>query len=107
MAFNQGGHLMSNKKCKPLEGSFKRVKKGYEEIHILVPKQKPTDDAGLVLISSLPEWVQQVFPGEKKPNRVQNELYPIAYGTDEPILLCAPTGADKVFSFPSITSLVS
>ena len=98
---------MSNKKCKPLEGSFKRVKKGYEEIHILVPKQKPTDDAGLVLISSLPEWVQQVFPGEKKPNRVQNELYPIAYGTDEPILLCAPTGADKVFSFLFITSLFS
>ena len=47
MAFSQGGHLMSNKKCKPLEGSFKRMKKGYEEIHILVPKQKPTDDAGL------------------------------------------------------------
>ena len=68
MAFSQGGHLMSNKKCKPLEGSFKHVKKGYEEICILVPKQKPMDDAGLVLISSLLEWVQQVFPGEKKLN---------------------------------------
>ena len=38
---------MSNKKCEPLGGSFKHVKKGYDEIHILVPKQMPTDEAGL------------------------------------------------------------
>ena len=94
-------------KCKPPKGSFKCAKKGYEEIHIPVPKQNPTDDAGLVLISSLPEWVQQVFPEEKKPNRVQNKLYPIAYGTDEPILLCAPTGAGELFSFLFIMLMVS
>ena len=55
MASGQGDRLMSNKKCKLPEGSFKRAKKGYEEIHIPVPKQKPTDDAGLVPISSLLE----------------------------------------------------
>ena len=34
--------------------------------------------------------------GLKTLNHVQSKLYPIAFGTDEPILLCAPTGAGKV-----------
>jgi pre-mRNA-splicing helicase BRR2 len=72
MVFSQGGHLMLNK-CKPPKGSFKRAKKGYEEIHIPVPKQNPTDDAGLVPISSLLEWVEQTLPGAKKLNRVQGK----------------------------------
>ena len=38
-AFAQGGHLMSNKKCKLPEGSFKRTKKSYEEVHIPAPKK--------------------------------------------------------------------
>ena len=64
-------------------------------------------DAGLVPISSLSELVQQVFSVVKKLDQVQSKLYPIAYGTDEPILLCAPTGADKVISFLFITPLFS
>jgi pre-mRNA-splicing helicase BRR2 len=44
MAFSQGGHLMSNKKGKLPDGSFKRAKKGYEEIHVPAPKQKPVVD---------------------------------------------------------------
>ena len=83
------------------------MKRYYEEIHIPVPKQSPTDDAGLVPISSLLEWVEQTFPGAKKLNRVQGKLYPTTHGTDEPLLLCAPTGAGKVFSFPFIISMVS
>ena len=55
MAFSKGGHFMSKKKCKLPEGLFKHVRKGYEEICVLVPKQKPTDDAELAPISSLPE----------------------------------------------------
>lgn len=98
MAFSQGGHLMSNKKCKLPEGSFKRSKKGYEEIHVPAPKKKDTDAADLVPISSLPEWAQAAFPGLKSLNRVQSKLYPIAFGQDDPILLCAPTGAGKVRS---------
>ena len=72
----------SNKKCKLPEGSFKCVKRCYEEIHIPVPKQKPTSDGGLVPISSLSELVQQVYPVAKKLDRVQSKLYPIAYGTN-------------------------
>ncbi|KJA17891.1 hypothetical protein HYPSUDRAFT_205863 [Hypholoma sublateritium FD-334 SS-4] len=94
MAFSQGGHLMSNKKCKLPDGSFKRAKKGYEEIHVPAPKQKPTIDGENIPISSLPAWAREAFTVPKL-NRVQSKLYPIAFGTDEPILLCAPTGAGK------------
>ena len=98
MAFSQGGHLMSNKKCKLPEGSFKRAKKGYEEIHVPAPKQKTTAASDLVPIADLPAWAREAFPGTKSLNRVQSKLYPVAFGTDEPILLCAPTGAGKVGS---------
>jgi hypothetical protein len=32
MAFSQGGHLMSNKKCMLPDSSFKHARKGYKEI---------------------------------------------------------------------------
>lgn len=96
MAFSQGGHLMSNKKCKLPEGSFKRTKKGYEEIHVPAPKKTVPPPGELVPIADLPAWAQECFKGMKNLNRVQSKLYPIAFGTDEPLLLCAPTGAGKV-----------
>ena len=65
------------------------------------------DDTGPVPIFSLPEWVEQGFPGVKKLNRVQSKLYLANYGTDEPILLCAPTGAGELFSFLFIMLMVS
>ena len=102
MIFSQGGHLMSNKTTKLPQGSFKRAKKGYEEIHVPAPKSKPVTTGELVPITDLPEWARQGFPGLKTLNRVQSKLYPIAFGTDEPILLCAPTGAGKAGSFAHI-----
>ncbi|KIJ63099.1 hypothetical protein HYDPIDRAFT_29788 [Hydnomerulius pinastri MD-312] len=94
MAFSQGGHLMSNKKCKLPDGSFKRARKGYEEIHVPAPKKQPDSEAELVPITSLPEWARAAFTVPKL-NRVQSKLYPVAFGSDEPVLLCAPTGAGK------------
>ncbi|KAK7020512.1 putative ATP dependent RNA helicase [Favolaschia claudopus] len=94
MAFSQGGHLMSNKKCKLPEGSFKRARKGYEEIHVPAPKKKNIPDTDLVPISDLPAWARPAFTVPKL-NPVQSKVFPIAFGTDEPILLCAPTGAGK------------
>ncbi|KAF8507301.1 putative RNA helicase [Hysterangium stoloniferum] len=95
MVFSQGGHLMSNKKCKLPEGSFKRSKKGYEEIHVPAPKPKPVTTSEIVPIDNLPEWAREAFGTMKTLNRVQSKLFPVAFGTDEPILLCAPTGAGK------------
>ena len=95
MMFSQGGHLMSNKKCKLPEGSFKRSRKGFEEIHVPAPKAKPMTEGELVPVTALPPWAREAFTVPRL-NRVQSKLYPVAFGTDEPILLCAPTGAGKV-----------
>jgi len=103
MAFSQGGHLMSNKKCKLPEGSFKRARKSYEEIHVPAPKQKPVTPGDLVPIDELPPWAREAFTGTRTLNRIQSKLFPIAFGTDEPILLCAPTGAGKVCKWPTMS----
>ncbi|CAG8675083.1 6955_t:CDS:2 [Cetraspora pellucida] len=96
LMFTQGGHLMSNKKCKLPDGSFKRSMKGYEEIHVPAPRPKPfADDEKLFSISELPEWTQAAFKGARTLNRIQSKLYPVAYGGDDNLLLCAPTGSGK------------
>jgi hypothetical protein len=41
------------------------------------------------------EWARQAFTVQKL-NKIQSKLFPVAFGTNEPILLCAPTGAGKV-----------
>lgn len=94
MAFSQGGHLMTNKKCKLPDGSFKRSRKGFEEIHVPAPPKKPVRDDEFISIEKLPGWARAAFTVPKL-NRVQSKLFPVAFGTDEPILLCAPTGAGK------------
>ncbi|KAI9030984.1 Sec63 Brl domain-containing protein [Phycomyces nitens] len=96
LAFEQGSHLMSNKKVKLPDGSFKRAKKGYEEIHVPAPKpQSFGADEKLVPIKSMPSWTHDAFAGAENLNRVQSRLYPTAFGSDENVLLCAPTGAGK------------
>jgi pre-mRNA-splicing helicase BRR2 len=96
LEFGQGGHLMANKQCKLPEGSFRKTLKGYEEVFVPAMKPKPFDkDEKLVKITDMPEWAQATFAGYKTLNRVQSRLYPTAFGTDENLLLCAPTGAGK------------
>ena len=95
MAFSQGGHLMSNKKCKLPDGSFKRSRKGFEEIHVPAPKKHAGNEGELIPVTKLPEWARAAF-SVPRLNRVQSKLFPLAFGTDEPLLLCAPTGAGKV-----------
>ncbi len=78
MAFAQGGHLMSNKKCKLPEGSFKRSKKGYEEIHIPLPKSAPSGSTVRVPLTALPEWAREAFgPGVTELNPVQSKVFPV------------------------------
>lgn len=86
---------MSNKKCKLPDGSFKRSRKGFEEIHVPAPKKHAGSDDDLVPLTKLPEWTRAAFTVPRL-NRVQSKLFPVAFGTDEPLLLCAPTGAGKV-----------
>ena len=53
LAFQQGGHLMSNKRCELPAGSYRTQKKGYEEVHVPALKPKPFgDDEKLVQVSA-------------------------------------------------------
>ncbi|KDN46281.1 putative ATP dependent RNA helicase [Tilletiaria anomala UBC 951] len=94
MAFSQGAHLNSNPKVQ-LRDSFKRTMKGYEEIHVPAPQKKEIPQDELVPIASLPHWAQPAFPGALTLNPVQSKCFRVAFGSDDPMLLCAPTGAGK------------
>lgn len=97
MKFNQGSRTMTNKKCKLPEGSHKvqPTGKGYEEIRVPAPQKAIVSSEDLVKISELPDWSREAFKGATSLNRVQSKTFPIAFGQDDPILLCAPTGAGK------------
>ncbi|KXN86232.1 Pre-mRNA-splicing factor brr2 [Leucoagaricus sp. SymC.cos] len=73
MAFSLGSHLMSNKKVKLLEGSFKHAKKGSEGIHVLASKSEPVTDAELVVIPPLPAWAREAFTANIAMLTVLNE----------------------------------
>ncbi|KAK2759975.1 hypothetical protein FQN54_002711 [Arachnomyces sp. PD_36] len=49
----------------------------------------------LVKISEMDGLCRGTFPGYKALNRMQSLLYPVAYKTNENMLICAPTGAGK------------
>uniref|UniRef100_A0A8C1M7N9 Activating signal cointegrator 1 complex subunit 3 n=1 Tax=Cyprinus carpio TaxID=7962 RepID=A0A8C1M7N9_CYPCA len=87
---------MANKRCQLPDGSFRKQRKGYEEVH--VPALKPKafgDDETLVAIEKLPKYAQAGFEGLKTLNRIQSKLFKTTLETDENLLVCAPTGAGK------------
>ncbi|CAG7711653.1 unnamed protein product, partial [Allacma fusca] len=54
----QGSHFMANDKCQLPDGSFRKLKKGYEEVHVPALKPKPFGaDEGLIAIDKLPKYV--------------------------------------------------
>uniref|UniRef100_A0AAQ4RIN1 U5 small nuclear ribonucleoprotein 200 kDa helicase n=1 Tax=Gasterosteus aculeatus aculeatus TaxID=481459 RepID=A0AAQ4RIN1_GASAC len=96
LAFTQGSHFMANKRCQLPDGSFRKQRKGYEEVHVPALKPKPfADDEVLVPIEKLPKYAQAGFEGFKTLNRIQSKLFKTALETDENLLVCAPTGAGK------------
>lgn len=77
-------------------GSQTRHEKNYEEI--IVPAAKVgTLGVGrrLVPIKEMDMLCQNTFRGYKSLNRMQSLVYPVAYSTNENMLICAPTGAGK------------
>ena len=97
LAFSQGSHLMANKRCQLPDGSFRKQKKGYGEVHVPAFKPKPFAAVGenLVNIEKLPGYAQPAFEGFKSLNRIQSRVYSATMESDENLLLCAPTGAGK------------
>uniref|UniRef100_A0A7N8XRZ3 Activating signal cointegrator 1 complex subunit 3 n=1 Tax=Mastacembelus armatus TaxID=205130 RepID=A0A7N8XRZ3_9TELE len=96
LAFTQGSHFMANKRCQLPDGSFRKQRKGYEEVHVPALKPKPfSEDEVLVGIEKLPKYAQAGFEGFKTLNRIQSKLFKTTMETDENLLVCAPTGAGK------------
>ena len=76
--------------------SERKVGQGWEEIHLPAPKKldKPSSNS-LVHIETLEPWAQLAFPSTKALNRIQSEVFDVAYNSSENMLICAPTGAGK------------
>ena len=94
MKFSLGGHFMANKKCQLPEGSFRKQKKGYEEVHVPAAKPYSEDSKSRVSIEDLPVYVQPAFKGFKTLNVIQTAVHKAALETDENLLICAPTVSD-------------
>ncbi|EEQ38863.1 hypothetical protein CLUG_02989 [Clavispora lusitaniae ATCC 42720] len=99
LAFDQGAHLMASAKISLPKGSYQQNKKQYDIISVPAPTPTPPPPAAepLVSVAEMPEWAQAAFPaGETATlNRIQSQIYPKAFLSDENLLLCAPTGAGK------------
>ncbi|WLF80619.1 Pre-mRNA-splicing helicase BRR2 [Lodderomyces elongisporus] len=81
------------------EGTFQEKLPSYDIITVPPPlaKQKNVEKDELLPTSSLPAWAREVFPTNETTtfNRIQSKIYPKAFGSDENLLICAPTGAGK------------
>jgi pre-mRNA-splicing helicase BRR2 len=95
LAFRDGAHTMTNKKCNLPDKSWRAMKKGYEEVHVPAVRSAMSKDEKLVPIKDLPEWTHDAFKGMDKLNRIQSRMCEVALTSSENILLCAPTGAGK------------
>ncbi|BEI88967.1 uncharacterized protein CcaverHIS019_0203290 [Cutaneotrichosporon cavernicola] len=68
----------------------------FEEVIIPPPQAIPPKlNERPINISELPELARRCFPGYKELNRMQSVVQPTAMGTNENMLVCAPTGAGK------------
>ncbi|EGY18790.1 hypothetical protein VD0002_g2862 [Verticillium dahliae] len=78
------------------EGSKRDVFEKYEEYSIPAGK-KGTLGPGrkLVNIADMDGLCRATFKGYKSLNRMQSLVHPVAYKTNENMLICAPTGAGK------------
>lgn len=79
-------------------GSTREVGKGFEEIFVPPPVREPFSEDDLVDISTAlnghPELLR-AMRGVKRLNRLQSMVYPVAFKSNENLLVCAPTGAGK------------
>ncbi|KAK5666592.1 putative steryl acetyl hydrolase mug81 [Batrachochytrium dendrobatidis] len=87
--------LFGSKYALPV-GTVRVDEKDFEEVEIPITKASPVRTTeSRVLISSMDKIAQSVFKGYESLNRVQSIVYPVAYETNENMLVCAPTGAGK------------
>ncbi|KAI5963826.1 brr2 [Candida pseudojiufengensis] len=78
------------------KGTFQEKLPKYDIITI-PPNTTPTEEIELLPITKLPEWAREVFPSNETTtfNKIQSKIFPMAFESDENLLICAPTGAGK------------
>lgn len=78
------------------DGSKRTENEKYEE-YVIPAAKVGTLGVGkkLVEISEMDRLCRRTFKGFKALNRMQSLVYPVAYKTNENMLICAPTGAGK------------
>lgn len=89
LAFREGSHTMTNKKCELPDQSWRAMKPGYEEVHVPAVRSVAPPDEKLVPIADLPEWTHDAFKGMTMLNRVQSKMADVALRSSENVLLCA------------------
>ena len=78
------------------KGSIRIEQEKYEEYSIPAAKVGTLGTGRkLVEIAEMDGLCQRTFKGYKTLNRMQSLVYPVAYKTNENMLICAPTGAGK------------
>lgn len=98
MANISGGGVLSQfgtKYSLPM-GTARHDYKDYLEV--IVPPAKAVfkrPSERLIAVSELDILIKGSFAGYTHLNRIQSIVYPTAYGSNENILICAPTGAGK------------
>ncbi|KAI4463430.1 sec63 domain-containing [Holotrichia oblita] len=76
--------------------ALKKSTQTYDEITI--PSRKSTEKINFVpkiKVSTMDKIGKMVFRDIESFNHIQSEVYPVAYHTNENMLICAPTGAGK------------
>ncbi|KAK9768510.1 putative steryl acetyl hydrolase mug81 [Basidiobolus ranarum] len=94
----QGGNTLSlfGTRFALPQGTLREDYSYYEEITIPIAKTAPPRVGEKpISISSMDILCQNSFKGYTSLNRVQSIVFPIAYKTNENMLICAPTGAGK------------
>ncbi|KAI8147505.1 Sec63 Brl domain-containing protein [Fennellomyces sp. T-0311] len=77
-------------------GSVREDFQGYEETIIPVPPVAPVRASERrILINDMDNLARGAFKAYESLNRIQSIVYPVAYETNENMLVCAPTGAGK------------
>ncbi|KAF9469005.1 Sec63 Brl domain-containing protein [Collybia nuda] len=77
-------------------GTVRTMHENYEEV--IIPPARPVPPRVTecpIPIVKLDPLAKGCFPGYTSLNRIQSIVYPTAYGSNENLLICAPTGAGK------------
>ncbi|BGP29628.1 Putative steryl acetyl hydrolase mug81 [Rhodotorula toruloides] len=96
MASKNAGVSVGGQRLALPVGTTREMKELYEEITIPAPKAVPFRfNESLVPIGEMDAWGKRTFHAYKTLNRLQSIVYPVAYKSNENMLVCAPTGAGK------------